>query len=163
MSEIAAVAAETASDALIWTCGDLSASGVLSRGNSTSTSPIQNVKRSRKNILLLRQSFSSSAAFNPRGRSPASVDKSQVFALRLNREDFAKKSFRLIRRKFSIDADSMDSCEPVHHFETISTCAAETRRSPSALIGRRIRRLKRCGDTVFCRNSGRLSVRLMSL
>src|SRR5579863_2367708 len=162
MSEIAAVAAETASDALIWTCGDFSESGVLSRGNSTSTSPIQNVKRSRKNILLPRQSFCS-AALNLEGWSPASVDKSQVFALRLNREELAKKSRHLIRRKFSIDADPMDSFELVYHFETISSCAAETCRSPSALIGQRIRRLMRCGDTVFCRNSGRLSVRLMSL
>jgi hypothetical protein len=32
------------------------------------------------------------------------VDKSQVFVLKLNREEFAKKSVDLIRRKFLIDA-----------------------------------------------------------
>jgi hypothetical protein len=49
MSEAAAVAAESASDAP--NCGDFSVSGVFSLGNSTSTKPSQNAMRSRKNIL----------------------------------------------------------------------------------------------------------------
>src|SRR5579872_2054248 len=52
ISETVAVAAETASDAP--SCGSLSESGVLSLGSSTSTSPIQNVKRSKNNISQLR-------------------------------------------------------------------------------------------------------------
>jgi hypothetical protein len=43
-----------------------------------------------------------------------------VFALKLNREEFAKKFTDLIRRKFSIDADAVTSVGPIHHFETIS-------------------------------------------
>jgi hypothetical protein len=50
----------------------------------------------------------------------AVVDKSQVFALKLNREEFAKKSIDLIRRKFSIDAGAATSVRPIHNFETIS-------------------------------------------
>src|SRR5919108_192408 len=49
MSDIAAVAACTASEAPI--CGSLSDSCVLSLGRSTSTSPSQNVIRSRNHIL----------------------------------------------------------------------------------------------------------------
>src|SRR5579872_3228338 len=52
ISETVAVAAETASDAP--SCGSLSESGVLSLGSSTSTSPIQNVKRSKNNISQLQ-------------------------------------------------------------------------------------------------------------
>ena len=55
----------------------------------------------------------------------------------------------------AIDAGPMDSFESMYHFETISSCVAETCRSPSALIGRSIRRRKRRGDTVFSRNHGR--------
>jgi hypothetical protein len=43
------------------------------------------------------------AAFKPCDLSLTVVDKSQVFALKLNREEFAKKLTDLIRRKFSID------------------------------------------------------------
>src|SRR5579872_1552039 len=111
MSGSAAVAAETASDALI--CGALSLSGVLSRGNRTSTSPIQNVKRSRKNICY-SGCLSCSAVF----RSLTVVDKSQVFALKLNREKFSKNPPGLIRRKFLIDADSRRG-QAIHTFETI--------------------------------------------
>src|SRR6478752_8794026 len=55
ISETAAVAACTASDAPI--CGNLSDSGVFSLGYSTSTSPSQNVMRSRKNISRPRSSL----------------------------------------------------------------------------------------------------------
>jgi hypothetical protein len=48
--------------------------------------------------------LSLSAAFTYRDLSLTVVDKLQVFALKLNREEFAKKSTDLIRRKFSIDA-----------------------------------------------------------
>ena len=54
--DTAALAADTASDAP--TCGDLSDSGVFSRGNSTSTSPSQNAMRSRKNISRPQPSIS---------------------------------------------------------------------------------------------------------
>jgi hypothetical protein len=63
------------------------------------------------------------------------LDKSQVFALRLNREEFAKKSRRSILRKFLIDAGASRDGLPIHHFETIQASLAETCRSPSALIG----------------------------
>jgi hypothetical protein len=43
--------------------------------------------------------------FQSRTATLAAVVKSQVFALKLNREEFAKKSIDLIRRKFSIDVD----------------------------------------------------------
>ncbi len=48
LSDTAAVAADTASDAP--NCGSLSDSGVFSLGSSTSTSPSQNAMRSKKNI-----------------------------------------------------------------------------------------------------------------
>jgi hypothetical protein len=50
--------------------------------------------------------FSRFIAFKSRQLSLAGVDKSQVFALKLNREEFAKNCTDLIRRKFSIDADA---------------------------------------------------------
>src|ERR1700731_4163398 len=56
MSETAAVAADTASDA--FSCGSFSDSGVFSLGSSTSTSPTQNAMRSRKNISRPRPSLS---------------------------------------------------------------------------------------------------------
>jgi hypothetical protein len=85
-----------------------------------------------------------------------------VLALKLNREELAKNSIGLIRRKFLIDAHAAVSAG--HPPFRNHTCKLpETRRSPSALIERRVRRGKRRGDTVFCRNLGRLSVRLMSL
>jgi hypothetical protein len=37
-----------------------------------------------------------------------SLDKSQVFALKLNREEFVKKLIDLIRREFSIDAGAAE-------------------------------------------------------
>src|SRR5579872_5341538 len=114
MSLTAAVAAEIASDALI--CGVLSASGDLSLGNKTRTKPTQNAKRSRKNILLLRPPLLSRCL---RSRSPTVVDKSQVFALRLSREGFAKNSLDLIRRKFLIAARCGGLSSAIHHFETI--------------------------------------------
>jgi hypothetical protein len=114
MSLTAAVAAEIASDALI--CGALSASEVLSLGNRTSTSPTQNTKRSRKNILLLRRP----PLFRRFPKTTTNSDKSQVFALELNQEEFTKKSTDLIRRKFSIDELQRAISGPVHHFETIS-------------------------------------------
>jgi hypothetical protein len=52
--------------------------------------------------------LSVSAAFKSRDLSLTAVDKSQVFALKLNREEFAKKSTDLIRRKFSIDAGAAE-------------------------------------------------------
>jgi hypothetical protein len=85
-----------------------------------------------------------------------------VFALKLNREEFAKNSIGLIRRKFLIDAQAAASAG--HPPFRNHTCEfPETRRSPSVLIERGIRRRKRRGDTVFGCNVGRLSVRLMSL
>jgi hypothetical protein len=73
-----------------------------------------------------------------------------VFALRLNREDSTKKSIDLIRRKFSIDGMWRDvgGRPPFRNHIGLSP---ETYRSPSALIGRRIGRRKRRGDTVFGR------------
>src|SRR4051812_21659252 len=101
MSDTAAVAADTASDAP--TCGSLSDSGVFSLGNSTSTSPSQNAMRSRKNmsrpcVFILLRLISQSALFLNR------VDKPQVSALNENRGKFVKKPNDSIRRKFSIDA-----------------------------------------------------------
>src|ERR1700730_11824617 len=101
MSETAAVAADTASDAP--NCGALTDSGVFSLGNSTSTSPTQNAKRSRKNISRLRPPLAIVLQLILQ-LSLTAVDKSQVFALRLNLRKFAKNSNDLIRCKFSIDA-----------------------------------------------------------
>jgi hypothetical protein len=50
------------------------------------------------------------------------VDKSQVFALGLNRRKFAKNPIDLIRCKFSIDGEiPQEKPKPVavYHFETI--------------------------------------------
>jgi len=44
--------------------------------------------------------------------SLSAVDKSQVFALRLNRREFSKNSSGSIRRKFSIDAGK-ERAEPI--------------------------------------------------
>src|SRR3954447_8550408 len=101
MSDTAAVAADTASDAP--TCGSFSDSGVFSLGSSTSTSPSQNAKRSRKNIsrpclFIPLRLISQSALFLNR------VDKPQVSGLNENRGKFVKKPNDLIRRKFSIDS-----------------------------------------------------------
>jgi hypothetical protein len=52
----------------------------------------------------------------------AAADKSQVFALKLNRRKFAKKPIDLIRCKFSIDgglARKKREAGRIHHFETI--------------------------------------------
>src|SRR3954470_8601773 len=102
MSDTAAVAADTASDAP--TCGSFSDSGVFSLGNSTSTSPSQNAKRSRKNIS--RPCLFHSVAVGSRNRTLVLnlADKPQVSGLSENRGKFVKKPNDLIRRKFSIDA-----------------------------------------------------------
>ncbi|MDE2064263.1 MAG: hypothetical protein KGJ00_17830, partial [Bradyrhizobium sp.] len=50
----------------------------------------------------------------------AAVDKSQVFALKLSGDGFAKKSLRLIRRKFFIDIKYGRFSSAIHDFETIS-------------------------------------------
>src|SRR5690242_16257560 len=98
MSDTAAVAACTASETLI--CGSFSDSGVLSLGNSTSTSPSQNAKRSRKNIL---RSWPSPKV--PGGRSsatglhPAIVDKSQVIEAGLIRRKIVEHLLGAISRK----------------------------------------------------------------
>jgi hypothetical protein len=82
--------------------------------------------------------------------------------LKLNRGKFTKKSTELIRRQFLIDARAaLDASHPL--FRNHIGLSPETRRSPSALIGGRPGRRKRRQDTVFCRNLGLLSVRLMSL
>src|SRR6476620_5356935 len=106
MSETAAVAAETASEAPI--CGSFSDSGVFSLGNSTSTSPSQNAKRSRKNISRPRSSLYGCGAVKPTGLFPqvTAVDKSEVFALRKDRRKLAENCNHSIRRKFSIDGRS---------------------------------------------------------
>jgi hypothetical protein len=99
----------------------LSDSGVLSLGNSTSTSPIQNTMRSKKNISRPRPPFSIELRLIP-SFELAAVDKSQVFALKLNRRKFAENSNHLIRCKFSIDADFRwpeRRSGRIHHFETI--------------------------------------------
>ena len=83
---------DTASDAPI--CGSFSNSGVLSLGNSTSTSPSQNAMRSRKNILRPRPSSVLVAVDLANHARLTVVDKSQVFALKLIRRKFAKKSDR---------------------------------------------------------------------
>src|SRR3954469_15649958 len=89
MSETAAVAACTASAAPI--CGSLSDSGVLSLGRSTSTSPSQNVMRSKKRIL--RTCMLDLAHGDLREVSDlATLDKSQVIAFRLIRGKFTQKS-----------------------------------------------------------------------
>src|SRR6267154_382194 len=106
MSDTAAVAADTASDAP--TCGDLSDSGVFSRGNSTSTSPSQNAMRSRKNISRPRPSLSFRCGDFATGSGLTAVDKSQVFASRLNRQKFAENPSDWIRCKFSIDVGLRD-------------------------------------------------------
>src|SRR6185312_2347886 len=100
MSDTAAVAADTASDAPIR--GTFSDSGVLSLGNSTSTNPSQNAMRSRKNIsrpravLLVAVDLAQPAV-------TTAVDKAQLFALNLIRRKLAKNPADLIRCKFSID------------------------------------------------------------
>src|SRR5690349_24707315 len=102
MSDTAAVAACTASEALV--CGSLPDSGVLSLGRSTSTSPSQNVMRSRNHILRLLVCFSLRLRHCGRTHSRLTVpDKSQVFALRLTARKFAKNAAKRIRRKFSIE------------------------------------------------------------
>jgi hypothetical protein len=60
--------------------------------------------------------------------SLTAVDKSQVFALNLKLRKFVKKPTDWIRCKFSIDEifAVVWVALPVHHFETITTCAMET-------------------------------------
>src|SRR3954465_3591029 len=113
MSDTAAVAADTASDAP--TGGSFSDSGVFSLGNSTSTRPSQNAMRSRKNMSRPRPFFialrlnSQSIPFLNR------AEKRQVSRLNENRGKFVKKPNDLIRRKFSIDAISaIVSVAPAH-------------------------------------------------
>jgi hypothetical protein len=52
--------------------------------------------------------------FSQSGSSITAVDKSQVFATALNRRKSAKNTVDLIRRKFSIDAESatIAACAP---------------------------------------------------
>src|SRR6266404_3312050 len=133
MSDTAADAADTASEAP--NCGSFSDSGVFSRGNSTSTSPSQNAMRSRKNISRPRPFLLFRCGDFATGSGLTAVDKSQVFALRLNRRKFEENPSDWIRCKFSIDAGFPQKLKGwparIHHFETIS--ALETARSPSAL------------------------------
>jgi hypothetical protein len=88
-----------------------------------------------------------------------------VFALKLNRREFAKNSNDLIRRKFSIDAGfgrPTGGRGHIHHFETIPD-VPETRRSPSASI-EQLRGARKPPDVaLFGRGRTRLSVRLISL
>src|SRR5437868_4938229 len=131
MSDTAAVAADTASDAPI--CGSFSDSGVFSLGNSTSTSPSQNAMRRRKNILIRvfpRCGLSSQAILFVTG-----LDKSQVLPISLNREKSLRKPTGSIRRKFSIDSapsDAQMGCVGIYDFETITEAGFETRDSPFA-------------------------------
>src|SRR6202140_4946610 len=108
MSDTAAVAADTASEAP--NCGSLSDSGVFSRGSSPSTSPSQNAMRSRKNIsrpvpflLIPLRCFATVAVDLAISPWLTVLDKSQMFALDLNRRKFVKNPTDLIRCKFSID------------------------------------------------------------
>jgi hypothetical protein len=66
--------------------------------------------RSRKNIALPGRLLGS-VAVDPQSSSdlPA-VDKSQVFALSLNRGKFAKNPNHWIQHKFSIDGDLPQDC-----------------------------------------------------
>jgi hypothetical protein len=162
------VAADTASDAP--NCGDLSVPGVLSRGNSTSTSPTQNTKRSRKNISHSGRLsdpvaivIATAAVVSP--LSLTVVHKLQVFALRLNLRKFSKISNDLIRRKFSIDAGLGDDLAA----KAVSTISKPYRiRAGNPAFTIRVdcaawrARMPRDGK-VIGREFVRLSVRLISL
>jgi hypothetical protein len=66
--------------------------------------------------------------------SIAGVDKSQVFALRLNRRKFIENAIDSIRCKFSIDEEFRKTREQLARppFRNHIWSALETRRSPSA-------------------------------
>jgi hypothetical protein len=79
-----------------------------------------------------------------------------VFALKLNREKFAKKSIDLIRRKFLIDTRAA-TCVGHPLFRNHMGLSPETRRSPSALIGGRPGRRKRRQERSFAATAAALA------
>ena len=137
-------------------------SAATARAPARARMPCEAEKTSRDPGRLL-----GSVAVDPAiGSRLTAVDKSQVFALRLNRRKFAKNPTDLIRCKFSIDARLarwMACVRRIHHFETIPGWC----RKPDVHHLRRMQRArtreKPREHTVFGRAAARLSVRLMSL
>jgi hypothetical protein len=79
------------------------------------------------------------------------VDKSQVFALRLNRRKFEENAIDLIRCKFSIEGGRFEKSRAPRHLplRNHKKAVLETGRSPSGLNGPMHAVRKSRGDALF--------------
>jgi hypothetical protein len=93
------------------------------------------------------------------------LDKSEVFALRLNRRKFAANSPDLIRRKFSIDGCFPGKVRGVGASTISKPYLAPDGNQPFTICGKSLvtGAAKPRKDSGFRRAAARLSVRLISL